>query len=311
MCIAWTALFHAIFFKRKVKPFYRDCKYSSRYQKRDGDYLAWELSECIKNYYREKNPSVRHNLEFFVPLRNKIEHRSMPELDMSIFGECQALLFNLEDLIYQEFGDSYLLNESLSLSLQFSQLRNQYRDKSIAKLHQPIAKNIKSYIDRFRSSLSNEESNNLQFSYKVFIVPKLANNQSNDTLAVEFVKYNPTNPEEMEKYQKIVSLMKLSQVAVVNPGRLKPGDICKIIEPIVKQYCGSSKKFVASSHHVRACYFYEVRPKKGDADPRKTIIKYCQYDDAHKDYVYTKEWIEFLKKEIIKPGQYEKIMKTR
>jgi Protein of unknown function (DUF3644) len=311
MCIAWTALFHAIFFKRKVKPFYRDSKYSNRYQKRDGDYQAWELSECIKHYYCEKNPSVRRNLEFFIPLRNKIEHRSMPELDMSIFGECQALLFNLEDLIYQEFGDCFLLNESLSLSLQFSKLRNQDRDKSIAKLHQPIAKNIKSYIDEFRSSLSNEESNDLQFSYKVFIVPKLANHQSKDTLAVEFIKYDSANPEEMEQYEKVVSLMKVNQIAVVNPGRLKPGEICKVIEPIVKQVCGSNKKFVASSHHVRACYFYKVRLKANESDPRKTDIRYCQYDDAHKDYVYTKEWLEFLKKEMLKPGQYEKIMKTK
>jgi hypothetical protein len=235
----------------------------------------------------------------------------MPELDMSIFGECQALLFNLEDLIYQEFGDGCLLNESLSLSLQFSQLRNQNRDKSIAKLHQPIAKNIKSYIDGFRSSLSNEESNDLQFSYKVFIVPKLANHQSKDTLAVEFIKYDSANPEEMEQYEKVVSLMKVNQIAVVNPGRLKPGEICKVIEPIVKQVCGSNKKFVASSHHVRACYFYKVRPKASESDPRKTDIRYCQYDDAHKDYVYTKEWLEFLEKEMLKPGQYETIMKTK
>jgi hypothetical protein len=311
MCIAWTALFHAIFFKRKVKPFYRDSKYSKRYQRRDGDYQAWELSECIKNYYCESNPSVRRNLEFFIPLRDKIEHRSMPELDMTIFGECQALLFNLEDLMYQEFGDGCLLNESLSLSLQFSRLRNQARDQAIAKLHQPIAKNIKSYIDAFRSSLSNEESNDLQFSYKVFIVPKLANRQGKDTLAVEFIKYDPENLEEMEQYEKVVSLMKVNQIAVVNPGRLKPGEICKVIEPIVKKICGSNKKFVASSHHVRACYFYRVRPKTGEADPRKTDTRYCQYDDAHKDYVYTQEWLNFLRDEMLKPGQYEKIMKTK
>jgi Protein of unknown function (DUF3644) len=311
MCIAWTALFHAIFFKQKIKPFYRESKHSRRYKKQDGDYQAWEISECIKQYYGEKNASVRHNLEFFIPLRNKIEHRSMPELDVNIFGECQALLFNFEDLIYQEFGDGYLLNESLSLSLQFSQLRNQDRDKAIAKLHKPIAKNIKSYIDSFRSSLSNGESNNLQFSYKVFIVPKLANHQNQDTLAVEFIKYDSKNPEEMEQYEKIVTLMKVNQISVVNPGRLKPGEICKEIEPIVKKVSGSDKKFVASSHHVRACYFYKIRPRKSDTDHRRTDTRYCQYDDAHKDYVYTKEWLEFLKKEMLKPGQYESIMQTR
>jgi len=311
MCIAWTALFHAIFFKRKIKPFYRDPRHSGRYQKRDGDYQAWEISECMRQYYGSDNPPPRRNLEFFIPLRNKIEHRSMPELDLEIFGECQALLFNFEDLLYQEFGDSYLLNESLSLSLQFSQLRNQHRDSAIAKLHQPIAKNIKLYIDKFRSSLSIEELNDLQFSYKIFIVPKLANHQSRDTLAVEFIKYDPANPEDMKQYERVITMMKINQVAVANPGRLKPGDICKEIEPIVKKVVGPDKKFAASSHHVRACYFYKVRPKKGDGDPKKTDTRYCHYDEAHRDYVYTEEWLEFLKKEMAKLGQYEKVMKTR
>ncbi len=311
MCIAWTALFHAIFFKKKIQPFYRDPKHSTRYQKRDGDYRAWEISECIRHYYGENNPSVQRNLEFFIPLRNKIEHRSMPELDIEIFGECQALLFNFEDLMYQEFGSSCLLNESLSLSLQFSQLRHRERDRAIAKLHQPIATNIKSYINKFRSSLSIEESNDLQFSYKVFIVPKLANHQSQDALAVEFIKFDPAKPEDMEQYEKIVTLMKVKQIEAVNSDRLKPGEVCKIIDPIVKQVVGKNKNFTASFHHVRACYFYKVRPRNGESELRNTNTRHCHYDDAHKDYVYTKDWVEFLKIEITKPGQYETIMKTK
>lgn len=40
MCIAWTSLFHAIFFRRKVKPFYRESEDSKRFKKIDGDYKA-------------------------------------------------------------------------------------------------------------------------------------------------------------------------------------------------------------------------------------------------------------------------------
>ncbi|HEY6063247.1 MAG TPA: DUF3644 domain-containing protein, partial [Chitinophagaceae bacterium] len=42
MVIAWTALFHAIFFKRKVNPYYRKPG-SKRYLVIDGDYKHWEL----------------------------------------------------------------------------------------------------------------------------------------------------------------------------------------------------------------------------------------------------------------------------
>ena len=112
MVIAWTALFHSIFLRGKVKPFYVKARRGRyvRYEKIDGDYKAWELSECIQQYYKDKIPPLRKNLEFFVGLRNKIEHRSMPQLDDQIFGECQALLLNFEALLNKEYSDQYSLN---------------------------------------------------------------------------------------------------------------------------------------------------------------------------------------------------------
>jgi hypothetical protein len=51
-------------------------------------------------------------------MRNKIEHRSMPELDPSIFGECQAMLLNFDDLLGKEFGDKNRIRQCLSFALQ-------------------------------------------------------------------------------------------------------------------------------------------------------------------------------------------------
>src|SRR6266498_774188 len=103
MNIAWTALFHAIFFKRKIRPYYKK-KGSKRFEKVEGDYKTWELAECLRQFYLDKNPPVRKNLEFFIGLRNKIEHRFLPELDVEIFGECQATLINFETLLAEQFG---------------------------------------------------------------------------------------------------------------------------------------------------------------------------------------------------------------
>ena len=103
MIIAWTALFHAIFFRRKQKPYYK--KANGRFERREGEYRHWELAECVRRYFgNDTSNPVRKNLEFFIPLRNKIEHRSMPELDASIFGECQAMLLNFDEVLEKEFG---------------------------------------------------------------------------------------------------------------------------------------------------------------------------------------------------------------
>ncbi|MGH9534402.1 MAG: DUF3644 domain-containing protein [Terriglobales bacterium] len=95
MAVAWTALFHAIFFKRRKPPSYR-MQRPRRFVKLDGERRAWELSECVCQLYANEHPPERKNLEFFLKLRNKIEHRQLPALDREIFGECQALLLNFE-----------------------------------------------------------------------------------------------------------------------------------------------------------------------------------------------------------------------
>lgn len=99
--IAWTALFHAIFFKQSIKPWYK--LRNGRFEKIDGDPKHWDLSECLKQYYVGATPPERKNLEFLIGLRNKIEHRHLPELDASMYGECQASLLNLEVLLISSF----------------------------------------------------------------------------------------------------------------------------------------------------------------------------------------------------------------
>ena len=54
-----------------------------------------------------------------------------------------------------------------------------------------------------------------------------------------------------------------------------------------------------------------MRPPKGDPHPEKTKVEFCQYDAAHKDYVFTEQWVTFLIEEMKKPGQYQKVLKAK
>jgi uncharacterized protein DUF3644 len=110
--IGWTALFHAILFKRKVKPYYRK-RGSRRFIRVSGEHKTWELDECLKQFYQDQNSALRKNLEFFIELRNKIEYRFLPDLDIEIFGECQALLMNFEAMLAEEFGEKQAVGPGL------------------------------------------------------------------------------------------------------------------------------------------------------------------------------------------------------
>ena len=94
--IAWQAFFHAYFYKRGRKPWYQSrtskSKRGVRYQKADGEPKHWDLSKCLAEYFKNKHPPVRKNIEFLLGLRNKIEHRHLPALDPILYGECQAAL---------------------------------------------------------------------------------------------------------------------------------------------------------------------------------------------------------------------------
>lgn len=306
MVIAWTALLHAVFLKRKIKPYYRRGR---RYDRVDGDYKTWELRECVRQYFGHDNPPERKNLEFFIRLRNKIEHRSMPALDEAIFGECQALLFNFEDLLFREFGVRYALNESLAISLQFSRVMDDAQLKALRRQRAELASDVDAYVSRYRSSLSADLVNDPRFSYKVFLVPKLANHAGQADVAVEFVRYDPSKPEEMEQYSKLVALIKPSLVPVANADHHKPGAICDAVEPVVQEVVGPDYRFTPSYHHAKAHQYYGIRPPAGDPNPSRTDATYCLYDEPHRDYVYTHAWRDFLVDEMRKPGQYRKMLR--
>ena len=96
MIIAWTYLFHA-HFNSIMGNRYCYKNENGRYQIVEGERKTWELSSCIDKYGTLRDP-IKANLQFFIGLRNKIEHRfsGRNEFDVRIFGECQALLYNYD-----------------------------------------------------------------------------------------------------------------------------------------------------------------------------------------------------------------------
>lgn len=159
LTIAWTGLFHAIFYHRGRRPWYRKKGTKAakgkaiRYVKVDGEPKHWDLAECLKQYFGDKDPPERKNLDFLLGLRNKIEHRNLPELDPALYGECQAALLNLEELLTNEFGPKVALAEQLAISLQLTHVIPEEKGKANKVLASNAARNVKEYVEKFRGGL--------------------------------------------------------------------------------------------------------------------------------------------------------------
>jgi hypothetical protein len=293
MIIAWTSLFHAISFRRKQKPYYR--KPSGRYERVGGDYRHWDLAECLSHYYsNDTGNAVRKNLEFFIPLRNKIEHRSLPELDPSIFGECQAMLLNFDDLLGNEFGEKYRIRQCLSFALQMY--------PSAENLAEAVKRNRRvrataDFIEQYRSSISPETLQSGQYAFKAFLI-QVANHPSKDALAIQFIDYAKLSPEQKEHIKPLAALVKSKHVPVLNEGTLNAGQVAERVQkamgdPKINRGGKPRSKFNIA-WHTRCWQYFNVRPPSRSANPEQTNAKYCIYDRRHNDYGYTEEWVSFL-----------------
>lgn len=307
MIIAWTSLFHAIFYRKKIKP-YRRKKGSKRFETKDGDYCYWSLSECLQEYFKAdaQNP-IRKNLEFFIPIRNKIEHKSLPEIDPDIFAECQAMLLNYDKILEKEFGLDYCIRECLSFSLQ---LFPSSENLAAAIKSNPDAKKVKEFIEKYRSTLTTDILESGQYSFKAFLL-QVANHQSKDALPIQFFRYEQLTEEEKENISKFAVLVKEKEKPVSGKDLLLPG---KVVEEVQKKL-GSPKierngrqkdKFNLETH-TRCWKKYKVRPVNGSGNPSATDTRYCIYDEPTGQYRYTKAWVTFLIEKMSDDNEYNSL----
>jgi len=304
--IAWGALFHAIFHRRKVKPYYR--KESGRYVKIEGDYKHWELDECLRQYYGNdfSNP-VRKNLEFFIPLRNKIEHRSVPELDANIFGECQAMLLNFDDMLLKEFGEKYCIRQCLSFALQFYPSTGGLAE--VVRRNRS-AKSAAEFIEGYRTSISNDVLHSGKYAFKAFLI-QVANHESKDAMAIQFVHYDTLTEEQKKSIGHIVALVKYKHVPVANADTISAGEVARRVQealgnPQVARAGRQRDKFTLG-WHIKCWQHFKVRPQGGSPDPEKTDAKFCIFDSRHNDYGYTEEWVKFLVERFRDEKAYEEL----
>lgn len=296
MIIAWTSLLHAIFESEETDYFYTNKDGS--YVFVDGDKKAWDLENCLKECGNLILHPVKQNLRLFISLRNKIEHRYVPEFDFDIFGECQAMLLNFESLITEKFGSYYALNNSLSFPLHVSTVRSDAQSKTLKKIQSKHYKELRDYIEVYRNSLDDNVFADDKYSFRVFLIPQVGNHRSSSDFAVEFIQYDPEHTEVFESIKRNITLVKEKCVPVANQGKLRPQMVCDAL----------SKKLdtkISIFLHTKAWKYYKVRGNGKQA--KRCNPKYCQYDEAHRDYVYTQDWVDFLSVKFSDPDELQKV----
>ncbi|MFT5708566.1 MAG: hypothetical protein ACI9ES_002869 [Oceanospirillaceae bacterium] len=290
--IAYTALFHSIFEKNGVNYFHiKDDKPILI----DGEEKAWELMECCNHYWKGVERPEKCNLKFLIGLRNKIEHRCLPAIDMAVAGECQSALINFENLLVEEFGDEHALCTNLAIAMQLSRISEQAQLDAMKQLQKENYKVVRHYMETYRADLDDDIVESQQYRIRALLVPKLGNHAKSSDLAVEFINVNKLSDDELKSYERGIAFIK----GIENPYKLKPSKVRVLVKEKVPEF--------NMALHTKCWKHFEARPRDNQAEFKGEFSSFIEGFDG---YLYTKQWVTFLCKELQDPDVLAMVKKT-
>lgn len=202
--IAWTYLLHA--FYREQNTEYRYFKQQGRVRKFDktkkGAFKHWELERCLHESSCPVDKISKSNLEFLIGLRHEIEHQMTLKIDEYLSARFQACCLNYNYYIKKLFGSGCGIDQHLSFSLQFSSIKDEHATQ--LRKFTDLPQNIAAYINDFDELLSNEEYNDIRYSYRILYVPKSVNQKGQADKVIEFIPANSPEAQGLNREYTII-----------------------------------------------------------------------------------------------------------
>lgn len=289
MHLAWLYLLHAEFQRDGIDYRYWQKGNSRRLEKIDGEPKMWELAKCVLERWPDQI-AIRANIEFFIALRNKIEHRFtkfQQELALAVGGRSQALLLNFEEELTTQFGVQF----SLATKLRFPVFIGSFTTEgqlALERLHSKLPDELKRFIVRSTRDLADDVRDDDKYDMRLRVFMELVKNPASG-LPIQFVRAADMTEEQKAALLKSPGLVivREQQRDVSNCGWMKPRQVVEAVAARIP--------FVFNmAHFVRAWKADEVRPEWGSGHPERTVEQYCRYDEPHKDYTYSSTYVEHL-----------------
>lgn len=300
MVIAWNSLFQAMLERDGVDYFARD--EDGNVVRVDDRPKVLDTAELMGLAIpaKERN-AMRHNLDFFLGLRNAIAHRYLPALDPVIASEAQALLLNIERVLVDEFGEEAQLGERLSVPLQLSGFRNPESLKSLKAFQSRLPVGVMNFLNRHREEVPDDVLRSPEYALQIFFVPVSANRDRSADVVATFIKPSDVPPELEELVEKLTVVTKPKRVSVASSNLLRPSQVVSLVAERL------SYRFTMDSH-TRCWKHYGVRPATASAEPEATDSRYCIYDGLARGHGYTHAWVDMLVRELSQSKIYEEVI---
>lgn len=220
--ISWMYLMHAYYRDKGIE--YRYCKMIKTRRKFDrtkrGAFKFWELERCLDDNNCPIDDVTKANLKFLIGLRHEIEHQMTTRIDDFLSARFQANCLNFNSYIKKLFGADYGIDKHLSFSLQFSSIKEEHASQ--LRKFDELPKNISAYINEFDNAISDDNFNDIRYSYRVLYVPKSVNKKGQADRVIEFI---PADSPEAQSLNKEYVLIKEKEKE-----KYLPTDIWKLMQ---------------------------------------------------------------------------------
>jgi hypothetical protein len=283
---AWNSLAIALLQRRKEE--WRELDEAGQPKLVDGHEMSQDTSKLVEAaLFGTEWHGTRENTQRWIELRNLVAHRCLPALDVVVIPWAQAGLLNFERVLAEEFGDDYLLAESLSVPLQISGFRDPGVLGSLKALQSSLPLDVQTFIakaDEVPDELLSDPSYMLRVAF-IPVVP--ASGRSPDAVAY-FVKPGEVPEDLAGQIQEFVVLRKLGSVPRPN---LNAKQVVAAVGPAIPYVLNAR-------HHTNASRNLKVRPVTSGEDQSKTDLAFCEYVPAAKLHLYNQAWVDRLKGEL-------------
>lgn len=308
MHLAWLYLLHAEFSRDDVDFRYWRKDKPHLLEKVDGEPKRWELAKCVKERWSDDKDPVRANIEFFIGIRNKVEHRfarQQQALAAVVGGEAQALLLNYEEELTTQFGSA----ASLATRLRFPVFIGSFTDegeRTLRRLRSSLPPSLRTFLAEYRANLDPSTTDDPRYELRLRVLQELAPKDP-DALAVQYTRYDDMTPEQRTAVEELgkkgVVVVRERHRDVVGHGLRKP---MQVVEAVQEQV---PFRFTMGNF-IKAWRLLAVRPPDGDPHPERTVGRYCIYFELGKSYGYTEAYVKKLVRECSTEQSFRKFFGT-
>ncbi|EPH07071.1 hypothetical protein HMPREF1531_00120 [Propionibacterium sp. oral taxon 192 str. F0372] len=300
--LAWQNLLHADRMRRKAEIFYRESSGQRRFKRnRDGSKKTWDLSQCLKHEFNDNDP-VRANIEFFVGLRNHVEHRFQDSILVVTAPQAHACIINFESELVRRFGSHETLGSEMKFPV-FVQSLSPSRYKEQRNLRRDLPTTVSNFITEFQVSLSDEVRSDERFAYRLLLLP-MKGPKTDADLALNFVRQEDLSEEELQALlgQEGSVIIAEKYREAIHVDEMLPKAAAMAVEARI------DFKFSVNDF-TKLRKIWQIGPAKSGAMKQLPESDgYCVYSPAFKQFVYRPKLVDRIVNAVDTAEKYQALL---